>query len=97
MERSKRRDGSSTPSDNGGAADTSVLLLTSIDASFDPESVHCPSNQQFGGSSDLRQSQSTSFPTAPSEPDSNVREVLAGPGDGHRQGKCNSPIERQDF
>ena len=68
----------------------------SIDPSFDPESVHCPSEQQYGGSSDLRQGQSASCPTAPSELDSAVREVLVGPGHGH-QGKYSSPIERQEF
>ena len=68
----------------------------SIDASFDPESVHCPSNQQFGGSLDPRQGQSASCPTAPSELDNAVREILVGTGDSHR-GKYNSPIERQDF
>jgi hypothetical protein len=88
-------DGSSAPSDNWGAADASVLLLTSIDASFDPESVHSPSSQQFGGGSDPLQGQSASYPTAPREPDSVMREVSVGPGDSLHQGKYNSLIERQ--
>lgn len=85
IERSKRIHGSNAPWDNGGADDTSLLLLMSIDPSFDPESVYCPSSQQFGGSSDPRQGQSASCPTAPSELDSAVREVLVGPGDSHHQ------------
>ncbi|EDR13148.1 uncharacterized protein LACBIDRAFT_308683 [Laccaria bicolor S238N-H82] len=83
IERSKRRHGSRAPLDNGGADDTSVLLLMSIDPSFDPESVHCPSNQEFGGSSDPRQGQIASCPTA--ELESAVRDVLVGPGDSHHQ------------
>jgi len=85
IERGKRRHRSNAPLDNGGADDPSVLLLMSIDPSFDPESVHCPSNQQSGGSSDPRQGQSASCPTAPSELDSAVRDVLVGPGDSHNQ------------
>ena len=59
----------------------------SIDPSFDPESVHCPSEQQYGGSSEPRQGQSASCPTVPSELDSAVREGFVGPGDSHHQGK----------
>ena len=74
----------------------SVQLLMSIDPSFDPESVHCPSEQQYGGSSDPRQGQSASCATVPSELDSAVREGFVGPGDSHHQGKY-TPIEQQDF
>ena len=38
-------DGSSAPLNDGSTADMSVLLLMSIDPSFDPESVHGPSSQ----------------------------------------------------
>ena len=80
-------DGSSAPLNNGGTADMSVLLLMSIDPSFDPESVHGPSSQQFDRSSDPRRGQPVSRPTAPSEPNSTVRDVPVGLGDGHHHGK----------
>ena len=92
MEQIKRIHGSSALLDNGGAVNTSVLLLMSIDPSFDPESVHCPSEQQYGGSSDSRQGQSASCPTAPSELDSAMREGLVGPGDSHHQGKASTTL-----
>ena len=78
---------------NGGTADTSVLLLMSIDPSFDPESVHDPSSQQFDRSSDPRRGQPTSRPTAPSEPNSTVRDVPVGLGDDHHHGK-NISLDR---
>ena len=80
-------DGSSAPLNNGGTADMSVLLLMSIDPSFDPKSVHGPSSQQFDRSSDPRRRQSASRPTAPSKPDSTVRDVPVGLGDGHHHSK----------
>ena len=80
-------DGSSAPLNNGGTANMSVVWLMSIDPSFDPESVHGPSSQQFNHSSDPRQRQSASRPTAPSEPDSTVTDVPVGLGDGHHHGK----------
>ena len=95
LERRKGRDGSSALLNNGGTADTSVLLLMSIDPSFDPESVHGPSSQQFDRSSDPRRRQSASRHTAPSEPDSTMRDVPVGLGDSHHHGKYNSLIERQ--